>query len=150
MDLFHPLLAVRCPPACLAARFAARASALPAARCRPGRAATPPEPPPSRPPADNFPPVATNDDTTTVSDPSALTTAEDTALDIATSELLSNDSDVDADTLSITAVSAGTAGTPALSADGTTITFTPATNFNGDATFTYTASDSSLTDTGTV
>jgi len=62
----------------------------------------------------NDPPVATNDDTTTVSAPSVLTTAEDTALDIATSELLSNDSDVDADTLSITAVSAGTAGTPSL------------------------------------
>ncbi|MCM5704388.1 retention module-containing protein, partial [Larsenimonas salina] len=70
----------------------------------------------------------------------ALTTAEDTALVIAPDTLLANDSDADGDTLTITGVSGGQGGAATLNADGT-ITFTPAANFSGDATFRYTVSD---------
>lgn len=89
----------------------------------------------------NTPPVATDD---------SASTNEDTAVDIATSTLLANDSDVDAgDTLSITAV--GNAVNGSVSLSGSTVTFTPDTNYNGSgASFEYTLSDGSLTDTGLV
>jgi hypothetical protein len=50
-----------------------------------------------------------------------------------------NDSDVDADTLTITGVTSGTGGTVALV--GGNIVFTPTANFNGAGSFTYTVSD---------
>lgn len=98
----------------------------------------------------NSPPVALNDDTTTVSAPAVLTTAEDIALGIATSELLSNDSDPDGDPLSVTAVEATSANGGTVSLVGATITYTPPSNFNGADTFGYTVSDGSRTDTATV
>ena len=76
-------------------------------------------------------------------------TDEDTPLTILVSDLLANDSDVDGDTLSITAVSNSTNGTAVLNNDGT-ITFTPAENFHGDASFEYTVSDGTDTSTGRV
>jgi len=98
-----------------------------------------------------FAPVAVDDDTTTVSAPSVLTTDEDTLLDIDTAELLSNDSDADGDSLSVTAVDATSANGGTVSLVGTTITYTPASNFNGDDTFGYTISDEDgATDTATV
>jgi hypothetical protein len=81
----------------------------------------------------------------------AATTPEDTALVAATSVFLANDTDLDGDTLSITAVqpTANTHGVVALA--GTTITYTPDANFNGAAAFTYTVSDGNGgTATGTV
>ena len=87
----------------------------------------------------NDPPVAGAD---------TATTAEDTAATIAAATLLANDTDVEGATLSITAVGGATNGTVALA--GTTITFTPAANFNGTASFTYTLSDGTATATGTV
>ncbi|MBL8627757.1 MAG: tandem-95 repeat protein [Myxococcales bacterium] len=87
----------------------------------------------------NDPPVAGAD---------TATTAEDTAATIAAATLLANDTDLEGATLSITAVGGATNGTVALA--GTTITFTPAANFNGTATFTYTLSDGTATATGTV
>ncbi|MDP1859644.1 MAG: Ig-like domain-containing protein, partial [Gemmatimonadaceae bacterium] len=57
--------------------------------------------------------------------------------------VLSNDSDVDGDVLSVASVTqpaAGT-GTAAISGGGTTVTYTPPAAFGGTATFTYTASD---------
>ena len=70
-----------------------------------------------------------------------LTTDEDTALDIATSALLANDTDVDniAADLNITSVDSPVNGSVTLV--GETITFTPDTNYNGAASFTYTVID---------
>jgi hypothetical protein len=89
----------------------------------------------------NTPPTAGNDN---------ANTAFNTAVNIAASTLLQNDSDPDAgQTLSITAVQAGTGGTASLS--GSTVTFTPTNGFSGAASFTYTLSDNAgATATGTV
>lgn len=61
------------------------------------------------------------------------------AFTINSADLLMDDT---GDTLSIQSVTAITGGTVVLSADKTTITFTPAANFNGTAKFTYTVVDS--------
>ncbi len=76
------------------------------------------------------------------------TTPEDTAVAIAAATLLANDTDLDGDTLSVTAV--GTAVNGTVSLVGSTITFTPAANYTGVASFEYTVSDGALTDTGVV
>ena len=70
----------------------------------------------------NDAPVAVND---------AKTTAEDTPLTFAASQLTANDTDVDGDTLTVTAVSGASNGTVVLNAG--TITFTPTANVNGRA-----------------
>jgi len=77
----------------------------------------------------------------------SFTTPEDTAV---TFDVLGNDSDVDGDTLTVTAINGAniaaggvvtvTGGTVRLNADGT-LTFTPTANFNGSPSFTYTVSD---------
>jgi hypothetical protein len=87
----------------------------------------------------NDAPVA-NDDTDT--------TAEETALVIPAADLLANDSDVEGTALTITAVADGLGGSVALA--GTDVTFTPATDFTGAATFTYTVSDGAASDQATV
>ncbi len=87
----------------------------------------------------NDPPVAIDD---------ARTTAEDTALAITTASLTANDTDIDGGALTVTAVSGAANGTVTLA--GSTATFTPAANFTGAATFTYTVSDGAATDTGLV
>src|SRR5262249_59279609 len=74
----------------------------------------------------NDPPVAVND---------VATTPEDTAVSI---PVLANDSDVDGDTLTITAATT-TNGT--VSIVGTNLLFTPATNYNGSVTLSYTISE---------
>lgn len=79
----------------------------------------------------------------------SLTTPEDTLLVINLSELLQNDSDVEGSALSIVGVASGTGGTATLHGNGT-ISFMPAANFTGDATFTYVVSDGSTQSTGTV
>ncbi len=85
----------------------------------------------------NDAPVAVND---------TVTTDEDTAVTI---DVLANDSDPENDTLTITAASVPTEqGTVAI-VDGKLV-FTPAENFNGDATISYTISDGQLTDGATV
>ena len=79
------------------------------------------------------------------------TTAEDTAKTFTQADLKGNDTDVD-DTnaeLSVTAVSNPVNGTVVLNMDGT-VTFTPAADYNGSASFDYTLSDGTATDTGTV
>ncbi|MFO0913889.1 MAG: Ig-like domain-containing protein [Pirellulales bacterium] len=82
----------------------------------------------------NDPPVATAD---------TGTTNEDTPLTITVASLLANDNsgatNESSQVLSITGVTAGTGGTVAL--NGNSIVFTPAANFNGTATFTYTLRD---------
>ena len=86
-------------------------------------------------------PIAGND---------TATVAEGTAVSIAASTLLANDSDPNDDTLTITAVSDAASGSVVLSEDGETLTYT----HNGLETttggFTYTVSDGSVTDTATV
>ncbi|NOZ49945.1 MAG: tandem-95 repeat protein, partial [Chloroflexi bacterium] len=72
-------------------------------------------------------------------------TNEDTPVTV---DVLSNDSDVDGDALTISAVGSPAQGTTAIS--GTTVVYTPTANSNGTDVFTYTVSDGSLTDTATV
>ena len=75
----------------------------------------------------NDTPVANTDTATLLEDASATTI-----------DVLSNDTDVDGDTLSITAASA-TSG--AVSFSGSDVIYTPASDFNGTATVNYTVSD---------
>lgn len=81
----------------------------------------------------NDAPLANND--------SGFVTTEDIPLIIATSTLLANDSDIDGDALSISAVTNAIGGTVTL--NGNQIQFTPIADFYGDATFTYSLSDPS-------
>ncbi|NTS75633.1 tandem-95 repeat protein [Catenovulum sp. SM1970] len=78
----------------------------------------------------NDDPVANND---------SVTTDEDTAIDINVSTLLSNDTDTDGGTLTVTGVSSPSNGTVVL--NNGVVTFTPAENFNGVASFDYSVSD---------
>ena len=55
-------------------------------------------------------------------------------------DVLGNDSDPDADTLSVASATSGTSGSTRVNGDGT-ITYTPAGGFAGTDTFTYTLSD---------
>ena len=84
-------------------------------------------------------PVATDD---------TATTAEDTALLISAATLLANDTDVDGPSLSISAVGDAINGAVTLAAG--TVTFTPAANFSGTASFSYTLTDGTSIDTGVV
>lgn len=63
-------------------------------------------------------------------------------------DVLANDQDVEGGPLTLTAVSVPTSGTAAIQAGR--IAYTPAMNFAGVATFTYTISDGSATATGSV
>jgi VCBS repeat-containing protein len=72
-------------------------------------------------------------------------TPEDTALTIdAASGVLANDSDADGDPLSATVVTGPTSGTLTLNPDGS-FNYAPSANFNGSDSFTYQASDGTLT-----
>ena len=77
----------------------------------------------------NDDPVATND--------AALETGENTA--VTSGNLLSNDTDADGDSLTITGATALN-GSVTLNGDGT-VTYTPATGFVGEDTVTYTVTD---------
>ena len=76
----------------------------------------------------NDAPVAVNDNASTTSN---------TAVTI---NVLANDSDQEGDTMTITAVSTPANGTAAIS--GSTVLYTPTSNFSGEDSFTYTVSDS--------
>src|SRR5262249_4822205 len=65
------------------------------------------------------------------------TTDEDNAVTV---HVLDNDSDVDGDSLVVSAVTQPAHGSVVINLDNT-ITYTPAPNFNGDDEFTYTAAD---------
>ena len=82
-----------------------------------------------------------NDDPVAVDD-GGFTTAEKTATTIAAASLLSNDSDADGDSLSITGVDAVSAqgGAVTLNPDGS-VAYTPVGGFNGEDSFGYTVSD---------
>jgi VCBS repeat-containing protein len=80
----------------------------------------------------------------------ALATSEDTRIIIPASRLTGNDSDFDGDRIRITAVGGAVNASVALDAAGN-IVITPAANFSGTATFTYTLTDArGGTDTGSV
>jgi large repetitive protein len=79
---------------------------------------------------ENDVPVAVND---------RFSLAEDLALSLNPAQLLANDTDADQNTLAIVSVQGATHGTVAL-VNGQVV-FTPAANYNGPASFTYTISD---------
>ncbi|NOG48612.1 MAG: tandem-95 repeat protein [Chloroflexi bacterium] len=70
----------------------------------------------------------------------AYATDEDTALNIAAPGVLTNDTDVDGDSLTAVLVVGPTNGTLTLNSDGSFI-YTPNANFNGSDSFTYKAND---------
>ena len=74
----------------------------------------------------------------------AYSTAEDTALTVAAPGVLGNDSDPDGDSLSAVAGSGPSHGSLTLNANGSFV-YTPAANYNGSDSFTYRASDGTLT-----
>ncbi|MEL7076882.1 MAG: tandem-95 repeat protein [Cyanobacteria bacterium J06582_2] len=80
----------------------------------------------------NDAPIASNDTATAID--------EDTSFTILATELLSNDSDVEGDSLSIIEVNSSD-GTAVINTEGN-IEFTPAPNFNGTAKFNYIVTDS--------
>ena len=84
--------------------------------------------------------AAVNDAPVAVDD--ILTATEDTAVTFMAAQLLGNDTDVESQSLRIASVTSGTGGTVALNADGNVV-FTPTSQFNGPATFSYTATDGS-------
>ncbi|MFZ3451641.1 Ig-like domain-containing protein, partial [Vibrio harveyi] len=75
-----------------------------------------------------------------------VTTDEDTAVTI---DVLANDRDPENDQLTITNASVPAEQGTVTIVDGKLV-FTPAENFNGDATISYTISDGQLTDDATV
>ena len=79
----------------------------------------------------NDPPLAVNDA------PSVAEDSQDNSLDV-----LANDSDVEGETLSIVSLGAPNQGGAVINA-GTAITYTPAADFYGTETFTYTVADGS-------
>lgn len=88
--------------------------------------------------------TAVNDAPVAVDDTASVT--EDGSVTVT---VLTNDSDVDGDVLTVTMASTEN-GSVAVN-NGTTVTFTPVANVNGEATFTYTISDGfGGTDTATV
>jgi hypothetical protein len=88
-------------------------------------------------------PIAVND---------TVTTAEDSSITVAISDMLANDTDEDGDTLTLQSIiTASTIGTVVIAPGDTTITCTPKADFNGKDTFNYTISDGkSGTDTAMV
>ena len=88
--------------------------------------------------------VAVNGAPTAVDD--AATTDEDTPVVVS---VLSNDDDPENDSLLVAAVGPGAHGAATISRIYTVV-YTPTLDFHGSDTFTYTVSDGSLTDSGTV
>jgi len=86
--------------------------------------------------------TATNDRPT--ADDDTYSTTEGTALTVAAPGVLDNDSDPDHDTLIALRVSGPNHGTLTLNANGS-FAYTPAGNFNDSDSFTYRASDGTLT-----
>ena len=73
----------------------------------------------------------------------SYSTNEDTALTISAPGVLSNDGDVDGNTLSAVLASSPSHGTLALNSNGS-FTYTPAADYNGPDSFRYKASDGAL------
>jgi cysteine-rich repeat protein len=78
----------------------------------------------------------------------AFAATEDVPLVVPHAALLANDVDVDGDPLTVSSVHGAVNGAVAIT--GSDVTFTPAPDFNGTASFQYTASDGVATSTATV
>jgi large repetitive protein len=78
----------------------------------------------------------------------SLTTDEDVAVEVAVATLLGNDTDVDSDALSLTAVQNAVSGSVALI--GGTVRFEPAADFSGPASFEYVVFDGTTSAVATV
>ncbi|WP_244628269.1 tandem-95 repeat protein [Stappia taiwanensis] len=76
-------------------------------------------------------------------------TSEDGTVVIAAAELLANDQDADGDLLTLVSVQDAVNGSVALNGDGD-VMFTPAPDFHGVASFSYTVSDGEVSSTATV
>ena len=81
--------------------------------------------------------------------PDNYSTPHDVALTVGAPGVLANDTDPDGDALTAQLVSSPPNGTVALLSDGS-FTYTPNAGFTGDDSFSYTASDGSLSSTATV
>ena len=81
----------------------------------------------------NQPPVANAD--------SGYSTSQNTALTIAASSLLANDTDPNGDPLTVTGVSGAVNGNVSFNAQTNVVTFTPTTGYTGPASFSYAISD---------
>ena len=84
-----------------------------------------------------------NDAPVAVSD---TATVEEDA-DLTSIDVISNDTDIDGDSLTLTTVTTVGSGTVAVNADGVSVDYTPAADFNGTEVITYTVSDGVLSDT---
>ncbi len=73
---------------------------------------------------------------------------EDGVLTASKWDFVGNDADIDGDSLSLINVSGPVNGSVII--DGDNVIFTPTSNYNGPASFVYTVSDGTLTDTATV
>ena len=78
-----------------------------------------------------------------VANPDSYTTAEDTAVTIAATGVLANDTDIEGSALNSVLVTGPTHGSLTLNANGS-FTYTPNANYNGGDSFTYRANDGSL------
>ncbi|MBD0415488.1 DUF4082 domain-containing protein [Oryzicola mucosus] len=85
------------------------------------------------PAAQNTAPVASSD--------GEYSTTSNTAFSIQASALLANDTDPDGDALVITGVGNAVNGTVVFDAQSNTVTFTPTTGYQGNASFSYSISD---------
>jgi hypothetical protein len=81
----------------------------------------------------NTPPVANNDN--------GYSATQNTAITIAATDVLANDTDPDGDALSVTGASNAVNGTVSYSAQNNTFTFTPTAGYTGTASFSYSVSD---------
>ena len=83
---------------------------------------------------------AVNDAPTAVGGDGPFVTNEDVAVTIGAAALVGNDTDVEAGALSVNSVGGAVNGSVVLNGDGT-VTFTPAANYSGAASFTYKVKD---------
>lgn len=81
--------------------------------------------------------VTINQDAAPKANNDSASTNEDTAVNI---NVLGNDSDPDGDTINVTAITQGTNGAVAINSDGT-VKYSPAANYFGTDSFTYTIGD---------
>ena len=98
-----------------------------------------------------YQPASTTPQPPVAGDDSGFVTERDVPLQLSVSQLLANDTDANGDPLTIISVGSPSNGTVSLNGGTNTITFTPASNFTGNAGFVYTVSDGQGgTDTGNV
>jgi VCBS repeat-containing protein len=88
--------------------------------------------------------ITVGGNTAPVANSDSYNTTEDTTLNVAAKGVLTNDTDVNGDTLTAVLVTNVTNGTLVLNGATGAFTYTPNANFNGTDTFTYHANDGAL------